>query len=209
MQSCSTASAGYGVVAISLGKPRGVQQQNRRRAFSATGGFWRISSGARTSSSRTSARSSSTFRPAPTLTPGSDESQHALLACGQSTLTFAPPQITDDLGHLGHIAGCNFSRLASCSAATSWSALRCAVPSSTSNTRARPSASTTLRTPISSRVLCRDSDHQIVLAPTIELVFAFDRPGFYVFDDGRPMIGVDHRFTDFKVILCDPFPSYP
>ena len=45
-----------------------------------------------------------------------------------------------------------------------------------------------------------DPHHQIVLADDtqheVELVLAFDRPGFQRFDDCCTMIGVDHSFTD-------------
>ena len=65
---------------------------------------------------------------------------------------------------------------------------------STPNTRSKPAASTTSRTPTSrvlhsgtrtpSRFLSHDSQHQV------ELVFAFDLTGLDVRDHGRPMIGI-------------------
>ncbi|MPM92876.1 hypothetical protein SDC9_140012 [bioreactor metagenome] len=52
----------------------------------------------------------------------------------------------------------------------------------------------------------RHPDHQIVLADDpqhqVELVLPLDLAGFHVLDDGRPMIGIDHRFTDCKRHTC-------
>jgi len=135
--------------------------------------------------------------------------KHALLTGGKPTLTFAAPEVANNLGHLQHIAGVKLLEIGLIPTRPIGRLLGMRRTKNAEDSFQTVSVNN-IPDPYKVQVACRYANDKIGLTNNsqyqIELVLTLDLAGFDVLDDGGSVIGVDHRFSDCKGhIVLNPF----